>query len=70
MSTTQKTWLSRAEAADYLGVSQDVIDRLRATGHLRTYRATGTSRVVRLNVKELDNLMMPDNTCDVRYRAS
>lgn len=53
-------WLSRQEAALYLGFSLDKIDRLREDGELTTYRATGTSRAVRLKRSELDSLMQPD----------
>lgn len=51
----QPAAFSREEAATYLGVSVDTIDRLRADGRLTAFRAGG--RLIRFARFELDDFM-------------
>lgn len=60
MTIEDRMWLTRQEAALYMAVSLDKIDRLREEGSITTYRASGTSRSVRLKKTELDDLMVPE----------
>lgn len=52
-----RRWLTREEAAAYLGVKERTIDRYRRNG-LLAYRATG-SRVYRFRIEDLDDWMKP-----------
>lgn len=66
-------YFSRRDAAKYLGVSPDTLDRLRKSGRLSTYSnpETGT---VRLKKSELDAVFVRDDEEDsepaLSYRAS
>jgi excisionase family DNA binding protein len=50
-------WLTKRQAAQYLGVSQKTIDRLRERKDLRTYLIVGTS-CLRFRVEDLDALRL------------
>lgn len=50
-----RRWLTQAEAAEYLGVTDRTIRNLISRGQLRGYRL-GT-RAVRLDARELDNAL-------------
>jgi len=63
MTTAQKTWLTRAEAAERAGISLRTVDRMLADGTLTRYR--NRSRRVRINADELENatdLFVPDRS--------
>ena len=51
----EKHVLSRASAAEYLDISTDTLDRLRAAGKIEAFRAGG--RLVRFRRAELDAFM-------------
>jgi len=51
-------WLSRKEAAQYLGVSADTVDRLATRGTITKYRNPETG-MVRLRKSELDDAFQP-----------
>lgn len=59
-STTSgpQTWLSQAEAAAYIGVTDRTIRNYIASGILPAARVRG-SRLVRIRVTDLDALMRP-----------
>ncbi|EWT04645.1 hypothetical protein N864_10830 [Intrasporangium chromatireducens Q5-1] len=61
MSTTTRTrpaWLSQAEAADELGVTDRTIRNYIARGVLPAFRPRG-SRAVRIRATDLEALMQP-----------
>jgi excisionase family DNA binding protein len=59
MSVSQtKRFISIADAAQHLDVSLKTIRRRIAAGDLKAYRLGG-SRVLRVNLNELDDLMRP-----------
>ncbi len=51
-------WLSQAEAAEYLGVTDRTVRNYIARGNLRGYRVRG-SRLIRIDRHELDTLLRP-----------
>lgn len=51
-------WLSQAEAAEYLGVTDRTIRNYIARGDLPGYRVRG-SRLVRLRLSDVDALLRP-----------
>ena len=53
-----KRFISIADAAQHLDVSLKIIRRRIAAGDLKAYRLGG-SRVLRVNLNELDDLMRP-----------
>ncbi|WP_309383775.1 helix-turn-helix domain-containing protein [Cerasicoccus frondis] len=55
-SLNSKTWMTKSEAAKYLGVSERTIDRKRETGSLRASLVEGTS-TFRFKKTDLDELM-------------
>lgn len=56
-ATTTRRWLSQAEAAEYLGVTDRTIRNYIRRGDLRGYRM-GT-KSVRVDLNELDELLRP-----------
>ena len=58
MSETSRRWLSQAEAAERLGVTDRTIRNLIARGTLRGYKIRG-SRMVRLDASDVDALLRP-----------
>lgn len=58
-STTNPTrrWLSQAEAADYLGITDRTLRRMIAAGKLRAYRLG--PRLLRIDLDDLDALLRP-----------
>jgi excisionase family DNA binding protein len=57
-TTAPRRWLSQAEAAEYLGVTDRTIRNYIARGVLKGHRVR-TSRLVRLDLAELDALLRP-----------
>lgn len=60
MSTTQlpaRRWLTQAEAAEYLGVTDRTIRNLVSRGVIKGYRLG--SRAVRIDARELDAALRP-----------
>lgn len=57
-STTDRRWLSQAQAAEYLGVTDRTIRSYVARGTLKANRVRG-SRLIRIDRAELDALMRP-----------
>jgi excisionase family DNA binding protein len=55
---TARRWLTQAEAADRLAVTDRTIRNYIARGHLRGYRIRG-SRAIRLDLAEVDALVRP-----------
>jgi excisionase family DNA binding protein len=59
-------WATRAEAAQYLGVSESWLDYLIAAGTLRVYRmpvrpgARGTRRSIRIDLRDVDAMIMAE----------
>jgi excisionase family DNA binding protein len=63
MTTAQKTWLTRAEAAERAGISLRTVDRWLSNGTLTRY--TNRNRRVRINADELKNatdLFVPERS--------
>jgi len=60
---TQRRWLSQADAAEYLGVTDRTIRNYISRGHLRAYRVRG-SRLIRIDRSELDALLRPIPAAD------
>ena len=56
---TGRRFLTRAEAADMLGVSPDTVKRWGLVGHLPEYR---TGRIVRYREDEVIDLLAPTST--------
>jgi excisionase family DNA binding protein len=56
MTTAQKTWLTRAEAAERAGISLRTVDRMLADGTLTGRRVRGRYRV-KIDRTELDLAM-------------
>lgn len=54
----QRRWLTQAEAAERLGVTDRTIRNLISRGDLRGYRL-GKSRTIRIDVHELDAVLRP-----------
>lgn len=59
MTTPQRPWLTQDEAAERLGVSVRTVERLRASGRLRTFRAVPDG-APRFRVEDVDAVMVPD----------
>lgn len=57
-STVPKRWLSQAEAAEYIGVTDRTIRNYIRTGALTGRRLPG-SRLIRLDRQELDSALRP-----------
>lgn len=57
-TASPRRWLSQAEAADYLGVTDRTIRNYIRRGTLKGHRVRG-SRLVRIDRAELDALMRP-----------
>lgn len=53
-----KRWLSQQEAADYLGVTDRTVRAYIARGVLPAHRIR-TSRVIRVDRREVDDLLKP-----------
>ena len=51
-----RSWFSREQAAQYLGISTQTIDRKRRAGDLREYLLKGTT-TIRFKREDLDQLM-------------
>lgn len=58
-----RRWLSQAQAAEYLGVTDRTIRNYIARGDLRGHRLRG-SRLVRIDRYDLDKLLRPIPTAD------
>lgn len=56
--STPRRWLSQAEAADYLGVTDRTIRNYISRGRLPGHRVRG-SRLVRIDRADLDALLRP-----------
>lgn len=54
----QRSWLSQADAAAYLGVTDRTIRNYVSRGFLPARRVSG-SRLVRIDRADLDNLLRP-----------
>lgn len=54
----ERCWLSQAEAAEYLGVTDRTIRAYVARGHLPAVRISG-SRLVRISLVDLEKLLQP-----------
>ncbi|HPG70055.1 MAG TPA: helix-turn-helix domain-containing protein [Candidatus Hydrogenedentes bacterium] len=52
---SERRWLTRRQAADYLGVNPRTIDRAAKAGQLRVHRPS--PRIVRYTVADLDDYM-------------
>lgn len=57
-ATLPRRWLSQAEAAEYLGVTDRTIRNYIARGQLRAHRPRG-SRLIRIDLHELEDLLRP-----------
>lgn len=57
-SPPARRWLTQAEAAEYLGVTDRTIRNYIARGVLRGYRVTG-SRIIRVQLTEVDAVLRP-----------
>lgn len=57
-STIARRWLSQAEAAEYIGVTDRTIRNYIARGDLAGHRVRG-SRLIRIDRQELDALLRP-----------
>lgn len=53
-----RRWLSQAEAAEYLGVTDRTIRNYIARGNLRGHRVRG-ARLVRIDQRELEQMLTP-----------
>lgn len=58
MHRAERSWLSMAEAAEYLGVTDRTIRNYISRGELPGHRPRG-SRLVRVRREDLDALMRP-----------
>lgn len=58
MASSTRRWLSQAEAAEYLGVTDRTIRNYIARGQLKGCRVRG-SRLVRVDRAELDAMLRP-----------
>lgn len=56
-AATKRRWMTQAEAADYLGVTERTIRRYIAEGQLRGYRLG--RRALRLDQADVDALLRP-----------
>lgn len=62
-NSSPRRWLSQAEAAEYLGVTDRTIRNYVARGHLKAMRVRG-SRLVKIDARELDAMLRPIPTTD------
>lgn len=58
ISSSSRRWLSQAQAAEHLGVTDRTIRNYVARGTLRAHRVRG-SRLVRIDLNELEQLLTP-----------
>jgi excisionase family DNA binding protein len=58
MKTTEKTWLTRGQAAARHGIGVRTVDRMLAVGRLTRHRRPGTRHVL-IDAAELDAVMEP-----------
>lgn len=59
MPSVARQWLTLAEVADQLGCSVLTVRRMCGRGELRSYRAKGQSRLIRIKAADLNRLMRP-----------
>lgn len=59
MPSVARQWLTLAEVADQLGCSVLTVRRMCGRGELRSYRAKGQSRLIRVKAGDLNRLMRP-----------
>ncbi len=63
MDKTPPAWLSKAEAAEHIGVAERTIRKYIADGVLPARRIQG-SRLIRINRQDLENLLRPIPTAN------
>lgn len=63
--STNRRWLTQAEAAEFLGVTDRTIRNLISSGQLQA-RRIGNSRMIRIDRADLDALLRPIPTADQR----
>jgi excisionase family DNA binding protein len=56
---TEMTYLTRAEVAKYLGISERTVDRYAKAGSLTVYRLSPVNRFVRFSWDEVKKLATP-----------
>ncbi len=57
-TTVSRRWYNQSQAADYIGVTERTIRNYIARGQLKGHRVRG-SRLIRLDVADLDALLRP-----------
>lgn len=62
-ANTPKRWMTRAEAAQYMGVTEHTIDNWRRQGKLTKHTIKGLQSV-RYALEELDALVVPEEGVD------
>ena len=61
VETTRSPWVSRAEAAAYLGVGTPALDRYVREGKLARYKVAGT-QTVRFRRSDVEAMITPDES--------
>jgi len=69
VTVVKRHYITIAEAAEYIQVTERTIRRLIADGELTGYRVGKSSRLIRVDLNEIDNeLMRPMNAPTQRRR--
>lgn len=65
---SERRWATKDQAAQHVGVHPNTIDRWRADGRIRTYRAG--PRLVRFDLNELDSMLSSSTTATTTAEAA